>query len=867
MTRPAAARVLVPLLHLALLALVAPLAAQPSPRPFYAFESGQVKPLARSPDGRFLFAANTPDNRLEVLRVLPNRLIPIGSVPVGMEPVSVAARTNGEVWVANLLSDNVSVVRLDTNGARVVRTLEVGDEPRSVVFAGENQRFAFVATAHRSLQRDDATGNADVWVFDTDNLGEAAGGTPVAVLNLFMDVPRAMAVSPDGSRVYVAGFKTGNRTAVLSRQQVQGDLPPPLTNVEGVPLPAQGLIVKHDGEAWRDATGRDVSDKVDFEITDNDIYIIDAAGDVPAVSGSIEGVGSVLFNMAVDPQSGDLFVSNLESLNNVRFEGEGVFGGSTVRGHFAESRITVIDPDTGEVSPRHLNKHIDYDSFPGTPAENAASLAMPLDMAITANGRALYVAAFGSSKIGRFSTNGLRNDTFEPRPETHFEVEGGPSGLVLDEARRRLYVYTRFTNSIAVLDAASGNVIFTQALFNPEPESVVEGRPFLYDARFTSSRGDSNCAGCHIFGDKDELGWNLGDPDQLVAPNPNPFHREPGPVQSKDFHPMKGPLATQSLRGMVNAGPMHWRGDRTGGALPGGDPLDSNAAFVAFNIAFTGLLGREDLLTEEQMQSFADFALQLTYPPNPLRNLDNSLTPEQGFGRQVYFSKIVVPETGDRCNDCHRLSPEEGLFGTDGESIIRDQQAIKIPHLRNMYTKMSAPEVAGPAPVQRFRGFGFRHTGELTKMTTLMERFDIGDESSIRSVTEYVLVIETDLAPIVGEQVTLAAGVAADPKLDTMRDRALQMGALPECDLIAKGRLNGEARGWLLLETDEFRSDRAGEAPVSFEALTAIADAPGQELTFTCAPPGAGVRMGIDRDLDGVLDGDEGGGGLGAGGS
>ena len=31
---------------------------------------------------------------------------------------------------------------------------------------------------------------------------------------------------------------------------------------------------------------------------------------------------------------------------------------------------------------------------------------------------------------------------------------------------------------------------------------------------------------------------------------------------------MKGPMTTQTLRGMANHGPMHWRGDRTGGNVP-----------------------------------------------------------------------------------------------------------------------------------------------------------------------------------------------------------------------------------------------------------------------------------------------------------
>ena len=32
---------------------------------------------------------------------------------------------------------------------------------------------------------------------------------------------------------------------------------------------------------------------------------------------------------------------------------------------------------------------------------------------------------------------------------------------------------------------------------------------------------------------------------------------------------------------------------------------------------------------------------------------------------------------------------------------------------------------------------------------------------------------------------------------------------------------------------------------------------PADRLTFTCVPWGSGERIGIDRDLDGVLNGDE----------
>ena len=110
---------------------------------------------------------------------------------------------------------------------------------------------------------------------------------------------------------------------------------------------------------------------------------------------------------------------------------------------------------------------------------------------------------------------------------------------------------------------------------------------------------------------------------------PGPFKTIFLPDFPIDFHPMKGPMATQSLRGLANHGPMHWRGDRTGArdvpasAQPDTGLFDENAAFLAFNVTFPGLNGRHAPLPAADMQRFADFALQITYPPNPYRRLDN----------------------------------------------------------------------------------------------------------------------------------------------------------------------------------------------------------------------------------------------------
>src|SRR5262245_45632926 len=55
---------------------------------FVEFESGQVRPLAISPDGSRLFAVNTPDNTLEVFNITSAGLHLQPRVPVGLEPVA-----------------------------------------------------------------------------------------------------------------------------------------------------------------------------------------------------------------------------------------------------------------------------------------------------------------------------------------------------------------------------------------------------------------------------------------------------------------------------------------------------------------------------------------------------------------------------------------------------------------------------------------------------------------------------------------------------------------------------------------------------------------------------------------------------------
>jgi len=68
---------------------------------FTLLESGQVQPITLSPSGKYLYAVNTPDSKLAIVRVDSQGLKPVGSVSVGLEPVAVAARSEKKVWVVN----------------------------------------------------------------------------------------------------------------------------------------------------------------------------------------------------------------------------------------------------------------------------------------------------------------------------------------------------------------------------------------------------------------------------------------------------------------------------------------------------------------------------------------------------------------------------------------------------------------------------------------------------------------------------------------------------------------------------------------------------------------------------------------------
>src|SRR5437588_1489679 len=255
--------------------------------PYRNFEGPQVHPLALTPDGTRLLAVNTPNATLSVFQLVSGSPVLTAEIPVGLEPVSVAARNNPDAWVVNWLSDSVSVVDLSTGN--VTRTIDVGDEPTDVLFAGLNNEKAFVCVSGGGTQSlgaggfstvTGATGAVKVFL-DASNPTQGNAQT----IQIFGKQPRALARSSDGSRVFVSVFESGNQTTIVSQSDVaaNGRMPPPNpTPLPGLPAPPNtGLIVKWNGSAWVDELNRSWNSVIPYTLADIDLVVIDASSAPP----------------------------------------------------------------------------------------------------------------------------------------------------------------------------------------------------------------------------------------------------------------------------------------------------------------------------------------------------------------------------------------------------------------------------------------------------------------------------------------------------------------------------------------------------------------------------------------------------------
>ena len=807
----------------------AALVASAQAQSFVNFEGKQVNPCRLSPDGSRLFAVNTPDNRLSVFDV-SNPLNPtlIAEIPVGLEPVSVNPVNNDEAWVVNELSDSVTVVSVSRHV--VTDTIYVKDEPGDVVFA--NGR-AFVS----------ASRNNRITVID---LSSHAVVTNIAV---FGEHPRAMAVNADGTRVYAAFALSGNRTTLIPFSNPS--VPPQPTDgmKPGLPAPPKvSLIVDANDPAWNPSF-------IKFSMPDNDVVEIDTS--TLAITRYFPRVGTVNLGLAVRPGSGDLYVANTDARNasSERFE-------PVIRGSFVTNQVSRVSIVNGAVTRFNLNTNANsVTNFPSLP-DLTNALAQPTAMVFGPNGNNFYVAAFGSDRVAQLDAN---NGAVVARVELSPTAIGsaadprnkrGPRGLALKPGQA-LYVLNRLANSITVIGLPTHTVVREIPIgsYDPTPAAVRSGRGFLFDAKL-SGAGLVSCASCHIDAERDHLAWDLGNPQGNLETNQaiisgSKLLIPQGLSSNFVFHPMKGPMTTQTLKGLQGLDPLHWRGDRTN--------------FLHFNGAFNALLGGS-VLSDTDMQAYRTYINTINFEPNPNQNLDRTLPTsfaggDPVVGRNTFISTNYQP-IGLRCNTCHAIPN-----GTDKSftpsAALNEPQSFKVPQLRITYQKMSFNNAPGASSIG---GFGIIHDGTDPDLQTFLSRsvFGVFAEqtpagATIRSnINAFLQCFDTGTAPAVGYARTLtAASVDTASVSNDWNLLESQAALLTNISLVVKGTIDGRQHGLLYQPASgNYRLDTVTLAPMTRSQLRSKVLA-GDTLTIIGVPPGAGTRIGIDRNENGVLDGDE----------
>lgn len=778
---------------------------------FSNFEAKLTNPIRVSNDGEWLFALNSPDSRLSVFDI-SNPKVPLlfAEIKVGLGPVSVKQAPDGEVWVVNEVSDSVSIVSLLE--LRVVETLQVKDEPMDVVFA---QGRAFVSLGAKN----------QIAVFDLSS------HESVGVIDLEGFNPRNLAVSPDGSRVYVAFALSGNRTTLLPRNIAPAQEAP--TGV-AVPPPSVGRIINIDDPIY--------SASIKYTMPDNDVAEIDAS--TLAVVRYFSGVGTINLGLAVNPLSGDLFVSNTDARNLVRFEPE-------LRGYQQFNQLSRITISDGSVTKFDLNPGVDYNVLPN-PSAKSLALAQPYGVVFLPEGGEMFIASFATDRVARVSASGVIlnrieiDDTVGASPDTR--SMRGPRGLALDAEAKVLYVHNRISNTITVVDVLTNEVLseIPTGSFDPTPDFIREGRGFLYDAML-SGNGTISCASCHVDGEMDMLAWDLGDRGgsmQMIE-----VLDVDGMPKDEEIHPMKGPMTTQTLKGLLGQDPLHWRGDRE--------------SFHTFNSAFDKLMGGQ-VLTSSDIELFKQFVESMRLSPNPNRKLDNGLSSNLNGGNAIQgeanFKTFSFLNGKFLCSLCHATGSgaATGLQSVMGAEVINDSQPMKIVQLRNLYRKNFFNTEVGS---ENLVGFGFNHDGAkgILGETHTGPVFSeiLNNEEVKRDLRAFLLSFDTGTPPAVGYSVSLDFENMASPQLLDSWSVLEQQSATEAIDLVLFGKWKGFQIGFLYLPKEDMYQASSTNIPLRSRSQILAEMGKLDGLTLMGVPAGSGIQHVHDRTGNAIADGDE----------
>jgi len=623
------------LLPLAALAVAGPLSADMAAVGHPGFMSPHASPIVLL-DGH-VFATNTPADTVDVIDAASRAVV--ARIHVGIDPVGLAARPDGkEVWVANHVSDSLSVIDTDPASAtylEVVATIQEFDPTTRATRFDEPVGLAFASNqkAYAALSSENQIAVIDVATRQVTNR-----------LTITAQDPRAIAVR--GNRLYVIPFESHNQTQISGCQgPLDSDLCTfdatfhVLTNNNVLSLGAIVDIVKNPA------------------IPDRDLYVFDTTND--QVVEVVDSLGTLLYGLTVD-STGRVFVAQADARNDANGRaGTGDDDLETMENRAFLNQITRVDCG----GPCGEPQFIDLEPLPPSHPGPGMALATPFAIEISDDDSTLVASAAGSNVL---FTLDAETGTVLGRTD----VGAVPRGIALESnaggQATWAWVLNAVENSVSLVDVANPlapTVVDTIPLEDPTHPDVKAGR-IAFNAAAASTTGTFSCESCHPDGGTDQLVWILE----------TPFCNLPGCTQIP-------PRTTMPIRGLRDTTPYHWDGipgDPFGGqntANIGGrvSPncellvpesctrflVDGSLGSVMCTVGAcpTNDEGKAGALTGAERDAMAKFLLSVPYPPAQRRSYDNVLSPRAQEGFQLFHIDGDLPPGAPRniCGNCHRM--------------------------------------------------------------------------------------------------------------------------------------------------------------------------------------------------------------------
>ncbi|HND55933.1 MAG TPA: hypothetical protein PLV92_26130, partial [Pirellulaceae bacterium] len=394
-----------------------------------------------------------------------------------------AVRPDGrELWVANHVSDSVSIIDLDSASStfqHVIDTVQefdlrtrtsLFDEPVGIAFADNAKAYVALSSENQ------------IAVVDT------ASRKVMKRLTIPAQEPRAVVVRT--GRLYVLAFESGNKTQLSggAKSDIDGDL---------VTFDAYEHSIRNNNVL---SLGHVVDIVKHPRVPDRDLFVFDTATD--RLVATVESAGTLLYGLAVDSK-GVAYVAQTDARNDVNGRsGTKKHGLKEMANRAFLNRITRVALRGESFEPPAF---FDLEPLPPAHPERGAALATPFAIQVTSDDSTLVATAAASDKL-------FTVDAASGRVLGQVAVGAGPRGVALDGSSA--WVLNALADTVSLVDWRDRKhpvVVATITLDDPTHPTFKRGR-IAFNTAKASTTGTFSCASCHPDGHTDQLLWVLDTP-------------------------------------------------------------------------------------------------------------------------------------------------------------------------------------------------------------------------------------------------------------------------------------------------------------------------------------------------------------------